>query len=55
MKIDPASIGVGLYQHDVRAKHLRDTLDEVVQSCVNFVGVDLNQRERAAACGTCRA
>ncbi len=42
VKIDPASIGVGLYQHDTRAKHLRETLDEVVQSCVSFVGVDLN-------------
>ncbi len=42
VKIDPASIGVGLYQHDARAKHLRDTLDEVVQSCVSFVGVELN-------------
>ena len=42
MKIDPASIGVGLYQHDARAKHLRDTLDDVVQSCVSFVGVELN-------------
>jgi len=42
VKIDPASIGVGLYQHDVRAKHLRDSLDEVVESCVNFVGVNVN-------------
>jgi uncharacterized protein len=42
VKIDPASIGVGLYQHDARAKHLRDTLDDVVQSCVSYVGVDLN-------------
>jgi uncharacterized protein len=42
VKIDPASIGVGLYQHDARAKHLRDTLDDVVQSCVSFVGVELN-------------
>ncbi len=42
VKIDPASIGVGLYQHDARAKHLRDTLDHVVQSCVSFVGVELN-------------
>jgi uncharacterized protein len=42
VKIDPASIGVGLYQHDTRAKHLRDTLDDVVQSCVSFVGVELN-------------
>jgi uncharacterized protein len=42
VKIDPASIGVGLYQHDARARHLRDTLDDVVQSCVSFVGVELN-------------
>lgn len=42
VKIDPASIGVGLYQHDAREKHLRDTLDDVVQSCVSFVGVELN-------------
>ena len=31
-----------MYQHDVKAKHLRDSLDAVVESCVNFVGVDLN-------------
>ncbi len=42
VKIDPASIGVGLYQHDVKAKHLRVSLDAVVESCVNYVGVDLN-------------
>jgi uncharacterized protein len=42
VKIDPASIGVGLYQHDAREKHLRDSLDDVVQSCVSFVGVELN-------------
>ncbi len=42
VKIDPASIGVGMYQHDVKAKHLRVSLDDVVESCVNFVGVDLN-------------
>ncbi|MBI2826421.1 MAG: RNA-binding transcriptional accessory protein [Planctomycetia bacterium] len=42
VKIDPANIGVGMYQHDVKAKHLRDSLDSVVESCVNFVGVDLN-------------
>jgi uncharacterized protein len=42
VKIDPANIGVGLYQHDVKAKHLRTSLDEVVESCVNYVGVDLN-------------
>ncbi len=42
VKIDPASIGVGLYQHDVKAKHLRASLDAVVESCVNYVGVDVN-------------
>ena len=42
VKIDPRSIGVGLYQHDVKAKHLRQSLDAVVESCVNFVGVDVN-------------
>ena len=42
VKIDPANIGVGLYQHDVKAKHLRTSLDDVVESCVNYVGVDLN-------------
>ncbi len=42
VKIDPASIGVGLYQHDVKAKHLRTSLDAVVESCVNYVAVDLN-------------
>jgi len=47
VKIDPASIGVGLYQHDTRAKHLRDTLDDVVQSCVSFVGVELNSASGA--------
>lgn len=42
VKIDAANIGVGMYQHDMNARHLRDTLDGVVASCVNFVGVDLN-------------
>ncbi len=42
VKIDAANIGVGMYQHDVKVKHLRDSLDAVVESCVNFVGVDLN-------------
>ncbi|MEX2112442.1 MAG: Tex family protein [Pirellulales bacterium] len=42
VKIDPASIGVGMYQHDVKAKHLQTSLDAVVESCVNYVGVDLN-------------
>ncbi len=42
VKIDPKSIGVGLYQHDVDQKLLSRKLDNVVESCVNFVGVDLN-------------
>jgi uncharacterized protein len=42
VKIDPKSIGVGLYQHDVNQKRLSDTLDEVVGSVVNNVGVNLN-------------
>ncbi|WP_146583670.1 Tex-like N-terminal domain-containing protein [Posidoniimonas polymericola] len=42
VKIDPASLGVGLYQHDSRNKPMRDTLNQVVESCVSFVGVDLN-------------
>lgn len=42
VKINPANIGVGLYQHDVKAKNLRESLDAVVESCVNFVGVDVN-------------
>lgn len=42
VKIEPANIGVGLYQHDVKARHLRDSLESVIQSCVNFVGVDVN-------------
>jgi uncharacterized protein len=42
VKINPANLGVGLYQHDMKAKHLKDSLDAVVESCVNFVGVDVN-------------
>jgi len=42
VKIDPKSIGVGLYQHDVNQKKLSETLDEVVSSVVNNVGVNLN-------------
>lgn len=42
VKIDPRSIGVGLYQHDVDQKELGKVLDAVVVSCVNYVGVDLN-------------
>ena len=42
VKIDPQSIGVGQYQHDVNAKELSQTLEGVVESCVNTVGVELN-------------
>ena len=42
VKIDPKSIGVGQYQHDVDQKLLKKKLDETIESCVNFVGVDLN-------------
>ena len=42
VKIDPKSIGVGQYQHDMNQKKLSDTLGGVVEDCVNKVGVDLN-------------
>ena len=42
VKIDPKSIGVGQYQHDVNQSELARTLDAVVEDCVNSVGVDLN-------------
>jgi uncharacterized protein len=42
VKIDPKSIGVGQYQHDVDQKLLKQKLDETVESCVNYVGVELN-------------
>lgn len=42
VKIDPKSIGVGQYQHDVDQKQLKNALDDTVVSCVNAVGVDLN-------------
>ena len=42
VKIDPKSIGVGQYQHDVDQKSLKNSLDDVVVSCVNRVGVELN-------------
>ena len=43
VKIDPKSIGVGQYQHDVDQSFLKQALDDVVISCVNSVGVDVNQ------------
>ena len=42
VKIDPKSIGVGQYQHDINQKRLSEMLEGVVESCVNNVGVDLN-------------
>lgn len=42
VKVDPKSIGVGQYQHDVNQAALKKALDQVVESCVNYVGVDLN-------------
>lgn len=46
VKIDPKSIGVGQYQHDVDQKLLRSSLDDVVLSCVNAVGVEVNTASR---------
>jgi len=46
VKIDPKSIGVGQYQHDVDQKALKRSLDDTVVSCVNAVGVDLNTASR---------
>ncbi|MFT3878882.1 MAG: Tex family protein [Gemmatales bacterium] len=42
VKIDPQNLGVGLYQHDIAEKRLKESLEGVVESCVNYVGVDLN-------------
>ena len=42
VKVDPQHVGVGLYQHDVRAKYLKESVERVIESCVNAVGVDVN-------------
>jgi len=47
VKIDPKSIGVGLYQHDVNQNRLSESLDRVVESAVNYVGVDLNTASKS--------
>lgn len=47
VKIDAKSIGVGQYQHDVDQHKLKDSLDTVVQSCVNMVGVNLNTASKS--------
>jgi uncharacterized protein len=46
VKIDPKSIGVGQYQHDVDQKMLQESLHDVVESCVNSVGVDVNHASK---------
>ena len=47
VKIDPKSIGVGQYQHDVSQSLLKDSLDRVVESCVNAVGINLNTASKS--------
>ncbi|MDG5766435.1 Tex family protein [Balneolales bacterium ANBcel1] len=47
VKIDPKSIGVGLYQHDVNQVQLSRKLDDVVESCVNMVGINVNTASSA--------
>jgi uncharacterized protein len=47
VKIDPKSIGVGQYQHDVDQNKLKENLDSVVQSCVNLVGVNVNTASKS--------
>lgn len=47
VKIEPQHIGVGMYQHDVNNKTLRESLDQVIESCVNYVGVELNTASSA--------
>lgn len=47
VKIEPQHVGVGMYQHDVSQKSLQSSLDGVVESCVNFVGVELNHASAA--------
>ena len=47
VKIDPKSIGVGQYQHDVNQSRLKQRLDDIVESCVNRVGVELNTASAA--------
>jgi uncharacterized protein len=46
VKIEPKAIGVGQYQHDVDQVKLKDSLDQVVESCVNLVGVEVNTASR---------
>ena len=50
VKIDPKAIGVGQYQHDMNQKKLGESLNGVVEDCVNKVGVDLNTASAPLAC-----
>ena len=50
VKIEPESIGVGQYQHDLNRTKLSETLENVVEDCVNSVGVDLNTASAALLC-----
>ena len=50
VKLDPKSIGVGQYQHDINQKLLKKSLDDVVMSCVNKVGVEINTASRELLC-----
>ena len=50
VKIDPKSIGVGQYQHDINQRKLTESLETVVEDCVNNVGVDLNTASEALLC-----
>ncbi|MHA1793619.1 MAG: Tex family protein [Promethearchaeota archaeon] len=50
IKIDPKSIGVGLYQHDVNQAELEEELNAVVEDCVNAVGVDVNTASEQLLC-----
>jgi uncharacterized protein len=47
VKIEPQHIGVGMYQHDLNGKTLQESLDQVIESCVNYVGVELNTASSA--------
>ncbi len=53
VKLDPKSIGVGQYQYDVDQKLLKKALDDVVMSCVNTVGVEVNTASKELLCQVC--
>ena len=60
VKVSPGNLGVGQYQHDINAKKLSEALDDAVEQCVSFVGVDLNTAgehllARVAGIGASRA